>query len=212
MGRLRGSSLKKIQLLAKGKGCLVIGPGLGVTPETRKIVTGLIKSSAQPLLLDADALNVLEKEKSKLSLLKRSRFPVILTPHPGEMGRLVNQPVSKIQQDRIGHATSLAQRARCLVVLKGFRTIVATPEGSYFVNPTGNPGMATAGMGDLLTGMMGALVGSGDPDSILEAVLAAVYIHGLAGDRLKKRLGDRGLLASDLIHEIPLAFKELVGK
>lgn len=207
VGRLSLPALKEIQPLTKDKGVVAIGPGLGVTPDIRKIVEALIKSGSTPLLLDADALNALGK---KGEIFRKSHKTIVLTPHPGEMGRLIGKTAAEVQTNRLESARELARGGRVYLVLKGFHTLVVTPEGDYFVNPTGNPGMATAGMGDVLTGMIAALM-SQSSHSVLEALLAAVYLHGLAGDRLRTRLGDRGFLATDLIEEIPLAFRELTG-
>ncbi len=177
---------------------------MGVAPAIRRIVLALIGLKV-PIILDADGLNVLKGVKGWRGIR------LVLTPHPAELSRLLGTTTARIQVERKRHALVAARRFRAIVVLKGYRTIVATPEGRCFVNPTGNPGMATAGMGDVLTGIIGALVAA-NPDSILKAVLAAVYLHGLAGDRVAKRLGDRGLLASDVIEQIPLAFRKMVRR
>ena len=202
--RFGAAALRPLLRLAAGKDAVAIGPGIGKTTAVRKIVLAIIRLKI-PVVLDADGLNVLEGVKG----WRGSRL--VLTPHPAELSRLLGTTTARIQADRKRHALTAARRFRAIVVLKGYRTIVATPEGRTFVNPTGNPGMATAGMGDLLTGMIGALVAA-NPDFILRAVLAAVYLHGLAGDRVAKRLGDRGLTASDVIEEIPHAFRQLVGR
>lgn len=204
-GRVAASAIQSIPSLLKGKEVVAIGPGLGVTAEVRQLVVEFIRKTTVPLLLDADGLNVLKDP----TVLKKRLKPTILTPHPGEMGRLVNRTTTEVQANRLEIARQFSRETQTILVLKGFQTLVVTPDRQCFLNPTGNPGMATAGMGDVLTGMLGALI-AGNPDRILEAILAAVYIHGLAGDRMRNRLGDRGLLASDVIEEIPLAFKELV--
>ncbi|MBI2067372.1 MAG: NAD(P)H-hydrate dehydratase [Deltaproteobacteria bacterium] len=212
VGRLTVKALKPLVDLMEEMGCVAIGPGLGVTPDIRKIVLEVIKKGNSPVVLDADAINALERVVDEL---RRVRKPLVLTPHPGEMGRLAGKSSAAVQEDRLGTARDFAKRYGCHLVLKGAGTIVATPEGDYYVNPTGNPGMATAGMGDVLTGMLGALISGVSTGAmegaLLEAILGSVYLHGLAGDKVRGRLGDRGFLASDVIEEIPLAFRELTG-
>ncbi len=192
-----------LKVLLKEKRAVAAGPGLGTTADVRSLVVTLVQHCPLPLVLDADAINLLAGETE---ILKKRSGPVILTPHPGEMGRLIGRTAAQVQKDRLRIASSFAKTHHVFVVLKGFHTVVATPKGSCFINLTGNPGMATAGMGDVLTGMIGALAAA---YPLEEAILAAVYIHGLAGDRVAKRLGGRGLLASDVIEEIPRVSKDL---
>jgi NAD(P)H-hydrate epimerase len=147
-----------------------------------------------PCVLDADGLNAVD---GQLDMLKSAKCPLILTPHPGEMARLLGKTTAEIQSDRLGAARALASGAGAVAVLKGARTVIALPDGTAFVNPTGNPGMATAGSGDVLSGICGALLAQGlkPPD----AAVAAVYAHGLAGDLIARRTGLMGLNASDLL-------------
>lgn len=198
---------KRIEKVMEGKNAVAAGPGLGVNAGTAALVSSLVLRQHLPLLLDADALNCIAL-RPKI-LLKRRSLPLVLTPHPGEMARLTGRTTRAVQKDRIGIARDFASEHGVYLVLKGFRTVTATPTGDVFINSTGNPGMATAGMGDVLTGIIGSLVVQGIPFE--KAVVAGVYLHGRAGDRLASRLGDRGILAGDLIEEIPLAIKEIVG-
>lgn len=201
-GGFSRKAFPKILKLGEGKGAIAVGPGMGVNVDTKAIVAGLVKKVKTPMVLDADALNGLAAG----SPLHKN---FILTPHPGEMSRLTGLSTAAIQKDRIGVARDFAVKRRAVLVLKGFRTLVATPEGEIFVNSTGNPGMATAGMGDVLTGVVASLLTQGF--SPKDAAVAGVWIHGSAGDRVAGRLGDRGLLASDVMDEIPLVIKELVS-
>jgi NAD(P)H-hydrate epimerase len=156
-----------------------------------------------PLVIDASALNAFA---SRAAELNPRALPRILTPHPGELARLLgNTNAAAINNDRINAAREAARITHCVVVLKGYQTLIAEPSGSVFVNPTGNPGMATGGMGDVLAGMIAALLARGtDP---LDAACAAVYLHGLAGDIVKEQRGDTGLTATDVADRIPVAIQ-----
>lgn len=186
--------------LAEGADVVAVGPGLsqrsGAAAFVRRLATGILL----PLVLDADALNVLAGQDEVLS---RRRAPTILTPHPGEMARLLGVETEIVQRDRLATARGAAGRFRSIVVLKGARTVVADPDGDAFIIPTGNAGMATGGMGDVLTGMIAAMVGQGlEP---LPAAWAGAYLHGLAGDLVAARLGNAGLLAREVADAVPLA-------
>ncbi len=212
-GTLSRRGGKKIIQLLKGKSAVGMGPGMGNNADTKAILGQVLKKCEQPIVLDADALNLLAADKKELGpLLKlraRLRSSTIVTPHPGEMARLAGTTIEKVQANRQGVAREFATQHHIFVVLKGYRTVVADPEGHLFINSTGNPAMATAGMGDVLTGLLVSLLAQGF--SPLNATLAAVYIHGRAGDRVARRLGDRGLLAGDVIEEIPLALREIMN-
>lgn len=175
---------------------LVLGPGLGHSPEALTILQAGIARPV-PLLLDADALNLLASHPQLQQPLARRQAPLLLTPHPAEAARLLNSSTADVQADRIAAALTLASRYRAQVVLKGVGSICATPEGRWYLNPTGNPGMASAGTGDVLSGMAGALLAQGlDAET---ALLAAIYLHGLAADRLAAQgIGPVGLAASEL--------------
>ena len=141
-----------------GKKCLALGPGLGQAPETGELVRHIILASEIPLVVDADGLNNLV---GRLQILQKAKAPVILTPHPGEMSRLISSDTRRIQQERVACAREFATRFKVHLVLKGARTVIAHPDGRVFINPTGNPGMAAGGMGDVLTGMIAGLVCQG---------------------------------------------------
>ena len=209
-GTLSRKGWKKLAPSIEGKSAVGVGPGMGVNADTKAIVAQLIKKAEVPLILDADALNCLSSSPSLISppLRGGGRGRVILTPHPGEMARLLGISTAKVQKDRIGIAQKFSKKHGVVLVLKGHRTVIATPSGEVYINSTGNPGMATAGMGDVLTGIIASLIGQGmSPE---KAAIAGVFLHGRAGDHVAKRLGDRGLLATDVIEEIPLAIKELL--
>lgn len=179
-----------------------IGPGLSTHPETARLVRRLITMAEKPVLIDADGINALI---GYLDILKRSKAPLILTPHPGEMARLIGKSSKDIQKDRIGIAQDFAMKYRVYLVLKGARTVFADPHGNVYINTTGNPGMATAGTGDVLTGIIGGLIAQGI--EILDAIKIGVYIHGLAGDLASKTFGEMGMIAGDMIERIPEAIK-----
>jgi len=204
-GGISRKALPKILKLCAAMDAIAVGPGMGANADTKALVEGLLKKTSQPMVLDADGLNCLGRVEA-ICRLNENR---ILTPHPGEMSRLTGLSTAAIQKNRIGAARDFAKRHTCVLVLKGFRTIVATPDGAVFVNSTGNAGMATAGMGDVLTGVIVSLLAQGL--SCQNAAVAGVWIHGRAGDRVAGRLGDRGLLATDVIEEIPLAIREVVS-
>jgi NAD(P)H-hydrate epimerase len=189
--------------LAKSRTVLAIGPGLSQRPGVAEFVHRLLKGSHGPVVLDADGLNAFD---SSPELLQGGGRALILTPHPGEMARLTGQSVAEIQGNRVGAARDFARRHRCIVVLKGFRTVVAYPAGDVWVVATGNPGMATGGTGDVLTGMIAGTVAQ-FPGHLDEAVRAAVFLHGLAGDAARERVGEESLVASDLLRYMPVAFR-----
>ena len=167
---------------------------------------GLLRGIEQPVVIDASALNAFAGLAAEINPDGRLR---IITPHPGEMARLLGLTTKEVSANRIGIARDAARRCRCVVVLKGHQTLIADPEGHVNVNPTGNPGMATGGMGDVLSGIIAAFLARGvDP---FDAGCAAVYLHGFAGDMLKEEMGDIGLAAMDLAEKLPLAIRKLRG-
>lgn len=193
---------------------IAIGPGIGVSNDTEKVVTELIRKSTIPLVIDADGINsmALSIERRALSeILRKAKSPIILTPHPGEMARLLKQSAVSSRQsakDRINTAISFSKETGTYVVLKGVPTIVAEPEGRAFINTTGNPGMATAGSGDVLTGVIASLLGQGlNPAG---ASLLGVYLHGMAGDMAAKGKGEHALIATDIIDSLPDSFVRLL--
>ena len=189
------SAIKKA---LKGKRALALGPGISTHPEVKKLVLKLVEEVDIPIVLDADALNCVA---DNIEIFKNRKSPVILTPHPGEMARLTKTSSSKVQEDRLEMARSFAVKHSVTLILKGSRTLIADPKGHIYVNPTGNPGMASGGTGDVLTGMIGGLLCQGY--SPLDSATIGVYLHGLAGDRVAEKNGMVGLIASDLLEELP---------
>jgi NAD(P)H-hydrate epimerase len=155
------------------------------------------------MVVDADGVNALV---GSLDILKKVKAPIVMTPHPGEMGRLLGSSSGYVQKDRVGCAAGFAVKYKVTLVLKGAGTVIATPDGRIFINSTGNPGMATGGTGDVLTGMIGSLLAQGYTAS--QAACLGVYLHGLAGDLAAKEIGEMGMIAGDLIEKIPAAINE----
>lgn len=181
---------------------VAIGPGLGSGAEVRKLIRSLVKDIKKPIVLDADGLNAIG---SKKNLLAKRKGRLVLTPHPGEMARLLNVEVEDVQSEREEVTKSLALETGSVVCLKGHRTVVADPEGNIYVNDTGNSGMATAGTGDVLTGMISSFIGQGVSD--FSAACCAAYIHGLAGDCAAEALGAFCMTATDILDFLPEAFE-----
>ncbi|MCA9524118.1 MAG: NAD(P)H-hydrate dehydratase [Myxococcales bacterium] len=193
-----GATMRFERDLVQGKSAVVVGPGLGQSDAAREIVLDLLDGCEVPLVIDADGLNVL---RHRLDRLAAAQGPVVLTPHPGEMGRLIGCSSAAVQAERYRVATELASTHGVIVVLKGNRTLIAAPDGRVSICTDGNPGMAVGGMGDVLAGVIGAGLGQygGDP---FEIVSRAVHLHALAGDRARERKGERSLLPSDVIADI----------
>ena len=202
-GSLSMQGLAEIASAVERMDAAAIGPGLSQQPQTKELVRRLLPMIAKPLVLDADGLNALAED---VPLLKQLPLPIILTPHPGEMGRLVRLSPEEIQQDRERVAKEFAKKYRVIVVLKGHGTVIAGYDGSVSVNETGNPGMASGGCGDVLTGMIAGLLGQ--KLAPLDAARLGVYLHGLAGDLAAAERGEIGLLASDLADRIPQAIRQ----
>jgi len=198
------ASRPEVTTFLQGKDSVLIGPGLRDDEETYSFVRDIVAPLEQPVVIDASGLNAFAGHTREINPHSRPR---VITPHPGEMARLLGVNTSEVVADRIGTARRAAQGCNCIVVLKGHQTLVADREGHVNVNPTGNPGMATGGMGDVLGGMIAAFLARGiDP---FDAACSAVYLHGYAGDMLKEEMGDTGLAAMDLAEKIPLAIKKL---
>ncbi len=190
--------------LLERKDALLFGPGIGVSESSQTALRWLLKNLEIPWVIDADGLNNLALD---IDRLRYAKTPPILTPHPGEMARLIGKDNAAVNQNRIGVARSFALENRCHVVLKGARTVIATAYGKIFINPTGNAGMASGGMGDVLAGMLAALLGQGfSPE---DAMKLGVYLHGFAGDRVSAEKGEIGLIASDIIADLPSGMRAL---
>jgi hydroxyethylthiazole kinase-like uncharacterized protein yjeF len=204
-GNIALSALRRTDTLAEGKTVLAIGPGISRNSETAEFVRSAVKRYRMPIVLDADGLNAFEDRSEELS---GKVGHIVITPHPGEMARLVESTVAAVQRDRINVARTFARQHELIVVLKGQRTLIAQPDGTVWVNTTGNPGMATGGTGDILTGMVAGLIAQ-NPERIVEAVIAAVHLHGLAGDLARESMGEHALVATDLVKALPEAFRRV---
>ncbi len=203
-GLLCQQSVETLLELLDQKTALALGPGLSHADGPALAVRELIANVRVPTVIDADGLNILAGD---MSVLREAKAPIIITPHPGEMARLTDMNPAEVQADRIGAAAKLASDYNIIVVLKGAGTVIALPDGRAYINPTGNPGMASGGMGDILTGLIGGLLAQ-DMDPA-EAAKTAVYIHGLAADRCAREFASVGFLATDLIPFIPPLLDEL---
>jgi ADP-dependent NAD(P)H-hydrate dehydratase / NAD(P)H-hydrate epimerase len=204
-GTISMQARKHIDALAKGKTVLAIGPGISRNPETAEFVRATVKKHTVPMVLDADGLNAFEGHANELKGKSRT---LVLTPHPGEMARLTGMTVAAVQRARISVAREFARKHGVILVLKGHRTLVAMPDGEVWVSTTGNPGMATGGTGDILTGMVAGLMAQ-NPERVFEAVVAAVHLHGLAGDVARETMGEHSLVATDLVRALPEAFRRV---
>jgi len=205
-GLLAESAFDKIKDLISGKKCLVFGPGVGISPEIESLLRRTLPVLRIPVVIDADGLNNLAAD---VDMLKTADAPIILTPHPGEMARLMGASVRQVQADRLTCAREFARKYNLHLVLKGARTLIAHPDGKIYVNPTGNSGMASGGMGDILTGVIGGLLAQGyAPEA---ATHMGVYLHGAAADHLAEQIGPVGFLASDVMYAIPAQIKKLVS-
>lgn len=203
-GLLSESSIDKIKDLISGKRALVFGPGVGISPEITALLLRTLPILKAPVVIDADGLNNLAAD---VDMLRTSKAPIILTPHPGEMARLTGASVHRIQADRLNYAREFARKHHVHVVLKGARTVIAHPDGKIYINPTGNAGMASGGMGDVLTGIIGGLLAQGyAPET---ATHIGVYLHGAAADHLAEQIGPVGFLASDILQALPVLMKRL---
>jgi NAD(P)H-hydrate epimerase len=191
--------------LCNGKTVLAIGPGLTRNQETAQFARMVVKDSTVPVVVDADGLNAFESKVTELNGRGRT---LVITPHPGEMSRLTGLSIAEVQADRVKVARNFAREHSCIVVLKGHRTLIAVPGGRVLVNTTGNPGMATGGTGDVLTGLVAGFVGQ-FPAQAESAVAAAVYLHGMAGDCARDLMGEQALIATDLLTYLPQAMARM---
>lgn len=189
-----------LETLAEGKTVIAMGPGLGRHRDIDMLVAGAVETFPQPMVLDADALGA-----QVAGVAGRIR---VLTPHPGEMARLTGKTTAEVQQDRIGAARAFATGRAVTVVLKGERTLLAFPDGRVWINPTGTPALGTGGSGDILTGMISGFLAQ-FPTQPDEAVAAAVYLHGLAGEFGARALGEKSLIATDVLRYLPEAYADV---
>jgi ADP-dependent NAD(P)H-hydrate dehydratase / NAD(P)H-hydrate epimerase len=196
-----------IVALAEARAAVAIGPGLGLDDETRALARVLVSTMPRPMVVDADALTALADH---LDALRGAPGVRVLTPHPGEMARLLGGAVGDVQRDRVGVARGFAVAHEVHLVLKGADTLIAGPDGRVLINPTGNAGMASGGTGDVLTGILGALLARGIEAA--HAAPAAVYLHGLAGDVAAERVGQEALIASDVVEALGDAYRRLADE
>lgn len=207
-GALSLQALEPILAVARDKQALALGPGLGQAEETKALVRRLVRDCSLPLVIDADGLNALAEHLDVLA--GAAPATRVLTPHPGEMARLAGVSIAAVQHDRVAFAREFAERFGVVLVLKGARTLTAAPDGRVYINSSGNPGMASGGMGDVLTGLIGGFLAQGMEAA--GAAALAVFLHGYAADRLARRLGTSGLAATDLLRELPAARHELLSR
>lgn len=206
-GTLALKGFSEIKRLCVAQNVLAIGPGLSQNVATQKLIRKILQTTELQRVVDADALNAL---KGHLEVLKVCRGRAVLTPHPGEFVRIFGGKLDDSDVLRKKRALEAAQEHGVVIVLKGHRTVIASPEGDCHINTTGNPGMATAGSGDVLTGVISALAGQGR--SLFEAACLGAHVHGLAGDLAAKKVGQVSLIAGDILCFLPQAFKSLVPR
>ena len=194
----------EIREMVKWADAVAVGPGIGTYHETRDLIFRLISKLDKPAVFDADALNILAKN---MDYLKNRSAPLVISPHPGEMSRLTGKSIEQIQNNRIEIALELASDFNLVCILKGAPSIIAAPSGQAWINSTGNEGMATAGSGDVLTGLIGGFLAQGMMD--IDAAVLGCYVHGAAGDLACESLGSHGMIAGDILRMTPLALREL---
>lgn len=205
-GYLTSSAFPVLDKLLQGKDAVGLGPGLDRRPGTTSLVQTIVESVALPLVIDADGLNALAED---ITILRRKKSAnVVLTPHPGEMARLLGTSIPDVEAIRISVAQEFARNYGVYLVLKGARTIIASPNGTAAINGSGNPGMATGGMGDVLTGMITSLLGQGY--STWDACLLGVFLHGYAADLVAVEKGEIGICATDVQEKLPFAYNKLL--
>jgi NAD(P)H-hydrate epimerase len=194
-----------LKIMSSRKTALAIGPGISVGDDTSYFFYEILRKSKLPLVVDADGITLIAQN---LAILKETQVPIILTPHPGEMSRLIGKTSDEVQKTRISVARDFSTMYNAYTVLKGARTVVSTPDGKTFINPTGNPGMASGGMGDVLSGTIGGFLAQGY--SPADSCVLGVFAHGLAGDLAAEKKGEAGIIAGDLANLIPEALKKIL--
>ncbi|NQT33118.1 MAG: NAD(P)H-hydrate dehydratase [Candidatus Omnitrophica bacterium] len=199
------SAKAKVKILDFAEKCdvIAIGPGLGRNKDIQTLINDLLEAVEIPVVLDADGINALE---GRMEILTKREARTVITPHPGEMSRLMGKSAGIVQSNREEFAKSIAEVTGSVVCLKGHRTVVASPEGNTYINETGNSGMASGGTGDVLTGMIASFIGQGVGD--YSAAVCAAYLHGLSGDIASEKKGQFSMIATDLLEYLPEAFKK----
>jgi ADP-dependent NAD(P)H-hydrate dehydratase / NAD(P)H-hydrate epimerase len=198
----------KFAEVLKGMTVLAVGPGMGQHPETQDFIRGVVTETELPMVLDADGLNAFAG-RGDLFRGKKTKA-LVITPHPGEMARLLGSTIAEVQKDRVKTATEAAKKWNAVVLLKGYHTIVASPDGQVFVNTTGNPGLAKGGSGDVLTGLLAGLVAQFGSKDLARVVALGAYLHGLAADLLAEQSDNSGILAGEVTQAIPFARQKLL--
>jgi NAD(P)H-hydrate epimerase len=205
---IEDASDERFAKVLAGKTVLAVGPGLGQHPRTQKYIRSLVQTTELPTVLDADGLNAFAGQADVLRE-RKSQF-LAVTPHPGEMGRLVGDKTAEVQKDRVRMAVESAKRWNAHVLLKGFHTILAGPDGQIFVNTTGNPGLAKGGSGDVLTGVLAALTGQFGTTDWLRILALGAWLHGKAAETLAEDADESGILAGEVARALPYARLELL--
>lgn len=194
-----------LKIMSSRKTALAIGPGISTTEDTANLLYEILRKSTLPIVVDADGITLIAQN---LDILREAQAPIILTPHPGEMSRLIGKSSGEVQKDRIGVARDFSSMYNVYTVLKGARTVISTPDGRAFINPTGNPGMASGGMGDVLSGVIGGFLAQGYSPS--DTCILGVFTHGLAGDMAADKKGEAGIIAGDIADLMPEAIKRIL--
>lgn len=203
-GQFLSSNIKGVLELAQKVDSIALGPGLGFDEERVKFIEGILEKVNKPIVLDADGINCICKNSN---ILKNRKDITIITPHPGELAKLLDVTIDEIQRNRIKYAKVASEKFNVITILKGHRTIVCDTEGEVYINITGNPGMATAGSGDVLTGMIASFIAQNiNP---IDASLLSVYLHGYSGDLSALDKGEYGMIASDILNNIPYAIEDV---
>ncbi len=205
-GAIDKSAITQAEKLLQTRDVVAIGPGIGTEKQTSEFVFEFLNRCKLPVVIDADGINIIAQNPD--ILLEINNENIVLTPHPGEFGRLINMNPKEVNQNRINLSMEFAKRYKCTLVLKGARTIIADRDGGIWINPTGNPGMASGGMGDVLTGIIAGFIAIGL--SPREAAIAGVYVHGMAGDIVYAYHKNSAVLASDLLERIPYVISSLI--
>ncbi len=205
-GPLGAEAIDVVIKAMRHKAAICIGPGLGLSAGSSSLVLSMIERARAPVVIDADGLNAMT---SSIAVLKKAKASLILTPHPGEAARLLGVDVAAIQSDRVGAARTLAERTGAIVLLKGASSVIAAPNHDIYIVPTGNPALATAGTGDVLSGVIAGLLSQGV--SPVEAAVSGAYLHGLVADDYKTLHGDTGMIATDLLHLMPSVIASLAA-
>ncbi len=201
-------SSSKFSDLLKAISVLAIGPGVGQHPDTQEFLRAVVTQTDLPIVLDADGLNAFDAKAGLLT--EKKTKSLVITPHPGEMARLLGTTIPQVQQDRVKTASDAAKKFNAVVVLKGFHSIIASPDGQIFVNTTGNPALAKGGSGDVLTGLLGSLIAQFGTEDLVRIVALGAYLHGLAADLLSEQSDASGVLAGDVAHALPFARRRLL--